>query len=261
MPRKRASQKPTDVVAPWSLSKSWHRFPIAQDCWQFKIRSVRNCVPNGEAKVSSVKQSTGFSDYYETLQLSPNADSDTVDRIYRMLVKRYHPDNRDTGNAEKFNTIIEAYRVLSDPDKRAAYDVKYEENRASVLKIFDEASAGDSFTDDKRICDGVLSLLYISRRRDAEKGGMGIIQIERLLGCPAEHLGFHVWYLKEKGWIQRLENGMLSITAEGVDKVIEQDSLFFRRDRLIADQSVSDSQRSSNGHKEGVDLLNPSLRS
>ena len=207
---------------------------------------------------SCVKDTTAFSDYYEALQLSPNADADTIDRIYRMLVKRYHPDNRDTGNSERFNTIVEAYRVLSDPEKRAAYDVRYEENRASVLKIFDEASAADSFTGDKRICDGVLSLLYISRRRDADKGGMGIIQIERLLGCPSEHLGFHVWYLKEKGWIQRMENGMLSITADGVDKVIEQDSLFFRRDRLIADKSVSESQPSSNGQKqEGVDLLNP----
>jgi hypothetical protein len=39
-----------------------------------------------------------------------------------------------------------------------------------------------------------------------------------LLACPAEHLQFHIWYLKEKGWIRRTENGMLAITIEGVDR-------------------------------------------
>ena len=42
--------------------------------------------------------------------------------------------------------------------------------------------------------------------------------LERLSGCPREHLEFHLWYLKEKGWIGRLENGMLAITVEGVDR-------------------------------------------
>ena len=39
-----------------------------------------------------------FQDYYEVLQLSPKADQETIDRVYRMLVKRYHPDNQETGN-------------------------------------------------------------------------------------------------------------------------------------------------------------------
>src|SRR6476646_6786730 len=81
-----------------------------------------------------------FDDYYEALQLSPNADSDTIGRVYRILAKRYHPDNQDTGNAEIFGLIAEAHRVLSNPEQRAAYDVRYEENHASLLKIFDEAS-------------------------------------------------------------------------------------------------------------------------
>ena len=82
----------------------------------------------------------GFQDYYETLQLSPHADAETIDRVFRILVKRYHPDNRDTGNSEKFSEVMEAHRALSDSEKRAAYDVRYDENRSHVLKIFDEAS-------------------------------------------------------------------------------------------------------------------------
>jgi curved DNA-binding protein len=198
---------------------------------------------------------SNFSDYYEVLQLSPNADPDTIDRIYRVLVKRYHPDNQETGNAEKFSSIVEAYRVLSNPEKRAAYDLKYEEGRASVLKIFDEASASDSFLGDRRIFEGILSLLYVARRRDADKGGMGIIQIERLLGCPSEHLAFHIWYLRQKGWIERMENGYLSITASGVDRVVEQDNIMLRRDRLIADKSSPNQETNRNGHSRDFDLL------
>ena len=193
---------------------------------------------------------SNFSDYYEVLQLSPNADPDTIDRIYRVLVKRFHPDNQETGNSERFSVIVEAYRVLSDPEKRAAYDLKYEEGRASVLKIFDEASAADSFLGDRRIFDGILSLLYVARRRDADKGGMSIIQIERLLGCPSEHLAFHTWYLRQKGWIERMENGYLSITASGVDRVVEQDNMMLRRDRLLADKSAPGEQPGGNGHRD-----------
>ena len=183
-----------------------------------------------------------FDDHYETLQLSSNADSETVDRVYRVLVRRYHPDNQETGDPEKFTKVVKAHKVLSDPEARAAYDVSYEENRASVLKIFDDASSPESYDGDKRIFEGILSLLYISRRRDSGRGGMGVVQLERLLGCPAKHLEFHLWYLREKTWVERLENGMLAITAAGVDRVMEQDSLFLRRDRLLSERAAA-SQR------------------
>ena len=180
----------------------------------------------------------GFRDYYETLQLNPNADEETINRVFRILVKRYHPDNRDSGNTKKFNEVMDAYRFLSDPEKRAAYDVRYDQNRATVLKLFDEASATDSFESDRRISEGILSLLYVSRRRDPDRGGVGVIQMERLLGCPSQHLEFPLWYLRQKSWVERLENGLIAITAAGVDKVIEQNSIVLRRDRLIAEKAM-----------------------
>src|SRR5205814_7585047 len=111
---------------------------------------------------------------------------------------RYHPDNADTGNTKKFNEVMDAYRFLSDPEKRAAYDVRYEENRAAVLKIFDEASATDSFESDRRVFEGILSLLYVARRRNPDRGGGGIIQMGRLLGCPSQHPGFSLQELPPK---------------------------------------------------------------
>jgi len=63
-------------------------------------------------------------DCYEVMQLSPNADSDTISRLYRLLASRYHPDNLETGNSEMFLRLSEAYQILSDPAKRASYDLR-----------------------------------------------------------------------------------------------------------------------------------------
>ena len=186
-----------------------------------------------------------FSDYYENLQISPNADMEMVERVFRILAKRYHPDNIQTGDAEKFNILYEAYRVLSDPEKRAAYDAKYEQIRESKLQIYREASDSDGFENDDRIRQGVLSLLYVARRQDALNPGMGIMEFEKLLGCPQHHMEFHVWYLAEKDWIQRTDTGGYAITANGVDKAAENEVLL-RKDRLLpgVDESSTKSEES-----------------
>jgi hypothetical protein len=46
-------------------------------------------------------------------------------------------------------------------------------------------------------------------------------EVLRVSHRPEEHMKFHIWYLKENGWIQRIENGMLAITVTGVDWVLE----------------------------------------
>ena len=43
-----------------------------------------------------------FIDYYEVLQISPKADNETIHRVFRMQAARFHPDNKQTGNAERF---------------------------------------------------------------------------------------------------------------------------------------------------------------
>lgn len=179
-----------------------------------------------------------FVDYYEVLQLSPRASSDTLERVYRLLAKRYHPDNQDTGDAEKFSVLRQAYDVLSDAGRRAAYDVKHEEMQGVQWKIFDQASAQDGREEDRRILHAVLSLLYIERRRNPRNGGLGAIVLERMLGVPEQHLQFPLWYLKQHGWIEVLDTGQMAITITGVDKLSDKD-LAVREDRLLAESSLS----------------------
>ncbi|AEB29792.1 chaperone protein DnaJ [Carnobacterium sp. 17-4] len=62
-------------------------------------------------------------DLYEVLGVSKGASDDEIKKAYRKLSKKFHPDiNKEAGSEEKFKEVAEAYEVLSNPDKRAAYD-------------------------------------------------------------------------------------------------------------------------------------------
>ncbi|WP_024460432.1 DnaJ C-terminal domain-containing protein [Marinimicrobium sp. LS-A18] len=64
-----------------------------------------------------------YKDYYKTLGVERNASQDEIKRAYRKLARKYHPDvNKDAGAEDQFKELGEAYEVLKDPEKRAAYD-------------------------------------------------------------------------------------------------------------------------------------------
>lgn len=179
-----------------------------------------------------------FYDYYEHLQISPNADQETIERVHRLLAKKYHTDNDATGNIEKFELITEAYKVLSNPERRAAYDANYENAKNHQWKTIARAFQSEGYESDRHIRKTILSILYTKRREAPDNAGVGIVQLENMMEWPGETLDFHIWYLKEKKLIVRTENGGFEITAEGVDN-IERDGLILRKDRLLTEYPES----------------------
>lgn len=167
--------------------------------------------------MEDVLRTESFVDHYEVLQVSPNAQPDTIQRVYRMLAQMYHPDNKDTGDLEAFEPVLEAHRVLTDPERRAAYDVEHRATASLQWKIFDQSQSVQGVDGERLKRLGVLSLLYNKRLHEPEKPVLTLIDFEQLLGCPREHLELSLWYLRESGRIQRGDSGRYTLTFKGLE--------------------------------------------
>jgi curved DNA-binding protein CbpA len=157
-------------------------------------------------------------DYYEVLQISPNAEPETVHRVYRLLAQRFHPDNQDTGSEARFRELTEAYEVLSDPERRAKYDVVHTRQRQDRWRLVSTgAEAENDFGAEQSVRLTVLEVLYTRRRVEPYNPGMFAPDLEQLTGRPREHLEFTFWYLIQKKYVTRSDNSLLVITADGVE--------------------------------------------
>jgi curved DNA-binding protein CbpA len=157
-------------------------------------------------------------DHYETLQISANAEPETIHRVYRLLAQRFHPDNKDTGNATRFRELTEAYEVLSDPERRAQYDVVHQHFVRERWKVVEGTTSADvDYRAEQVTRLTLLELLYTQRRTEPRTPSMSILDVEAMIGRPREHLEFSIWFLTQKRFIQRGDDSGLTITAEGAE--------------------------------------------
>ena len=160
-------------------------------------------------------------DYYEFLQISPNAEPDTIHRVYRFLAARLHPDNPKTGDPEKFFLLKQAYDVLSSPERRAEYDVaRYSEQ--SQIPLSTTIDFMDNIEGELNRRLALLAVLYVQRRTNPTYPEVSLHEVERRLGFPREYLDFTTWYLRNKGLITRADNSDFCLTVDGVDFVESQ---------------------------------------
>lgn len=172
-------------------------------------------------------------DYYEVLQVSRSADTDTIRRIFHVLAQRYHPDNAETGNEEKFRHVVEAHAVLSDPVKRAAFDVQMAAQDKTRYRIFDSLQSTEGVQAEIRKRQGILRLLYAKRLTDQLDPAMRGRDFSEMLGCPNEHLEFALWFLKEQRYITRTDSNRYEITWQGVEAFEAEQSTFAKK-QLVA---------------------------
>jgi DnaJ domain/PilZ domain len=192
--------------------------------------TVRNCVQRGGAYILGLEFSEETRrivrlplldslDFYEVLQVSPNAEPETIHRVYRIMAARFHPDNAETGDEERFLLLNDAYETLSDPDKRARYNSARHTHEYQPLPVFELKEFVDGIEGEQNRRLGVLCLLYNQRRCDMDHPGLSLLALERLMWFPREYLAFTVWYLKDKGFLLMGENSDFSLTAAGADYV------------------------------------------
>ncbi len=141
----------------------------------------------GTGQRETKKRDPGM-DLYEVLQISPNADFEMIQRVYRLLAQRYHPDNRESGNEETFTHVLQAYRVLGDPAERASYDAGYRAQQRRRWKVFDQPEAAAGVDSERCKRQAVISLLYTKKMREPRKAGLSLRELEDLLDIPKEHL-------------------------------------------------------------------------
>jgi curved DNA-binding protein CbpA len=157
-------------------------------------------------------------DYYEVLQISSNAEPETIHRVYRLLAQRYHPDNRDTGSEARFRELSEAYQVLTDPERRAKYDIVHARIRQDRWRFVATGNnAENDFEAQQLVRLTVLEVLYTRRRTEPYSPSLSPIDLEAVTGIAREHLEFTFWYLIQKKLVTRGDSALLTITAEGAE--------------------------------------------
>lgn len=165
-----------------------------------------------------------FVDYYDILQVQPDCDIRTLEVVYHHLAKAHHPDHSTNADVAMFQLVLEAYRVLKNPDARAEYDeVYFAKMGLEPPKRAREAPKGvnsKTAVSDAEAHEKILLQLYKNRREDANNAGVVEWLLKEMLDCGDDLFEFHIWYLKSKGFIELTERGTLAITIAGVDHVI-----------------------------------------
>jgi curved DNA-binding protein len=187
--------------------------------------------------------------YYQLLQVDNQAHPTIIRYAYRFLAGMYHPDNAESGNTEQFRIVTDAFRTLSDPGKRAAYDAQVGIIKApqpGTPNQFGGGAAGSGALpnipktgvsyNEVEIRLAVLQILLTARKKRAQTGGASAKVLMDVLGIEMSEMEFVLWYLREKGLITRSE-AQFQIAVAGVDYLV---------DSLAKTQVIDDGGKSAN---------------
>lgn len=160
-----------------------------------------------------------FQDHYSLFGIDPKSGSETIQAAYTKLAQKYHPNNRETGDAEKFEAVNLAYEVLTDPELRKAFDKlkgvdKLEGNpKFGGLGFFEALGRGTGLR------SALLCLMYDRRRAHPFTPSLSMRHIENMLIATPEELVFALWYLKQRNLLINDDKSSLQITVDGMDRL------------------------------------------
>ena len=184
---------------------------------------------------------TEIPDYYELLEISPQATQETIHRVYRYMAARYHPDIVGTGNLEKFTQLTSAYKILSDPNRRSEYNAQRATRQATIQNPMSSTiDFMDQVEGDLNRRLAVLAILYYRRRIYPNSPEVSLTEIEQRMGFPRDYLDFTTWYLAKKRYITRADNSDFTLTIEGVDFIETQRATVPVLNKLLTTGSHTD---------------------
>lgn len=127
-------------------------------------------------------------DFYEALGISRDAGEDEIKKAFRQQARKYHPDNKETGNEEVFKEVNQAYEVLSDPEKRAIYD---QYGMSGLRSTYGDTIFDFGFTDLSDIVSQFFGGARVHRTGGPERGGdvrydLEIDFLESINGCSKQ---------------------------------------------------------------------------
>lgn len=172
-----------------------------------------------------------FVDYYQLLACSPEDSLQTIENAFQQLASEFNPDTASPETKQRLSTLIQGYQVLRDPQRRREFDREYKSRRLppetapsehhSRGRLQPDPEAVSSTINDTEDRKRILEVLCARRRTNMKSPGLPLSTVVDLSGCDEQAIEFHLWYFMQKGWVQREESGVLSITATGVDRIDE----------------------------------------
>ena len=162
-----------------------------------------------------------FTNWYEVLGVRSNAKSEDLTRVYQLLSAKLKPENKETGDARRFHEVKTAYEVLSNPERRKAFDLDLKQRTPETAPLFQSKEFADDVDSEIARRLAILCLLYKQRKLDPIYPGLSVSQLEELTLTPREHLEFSFWYLKQKRLVLSDDRSVLTIMFEGIDFIEE----------------------------------------
>jgi hypothetical protein len=182
-----------------------------------RLRGGKKSASTADKVVMSGSVSSKFQDHYSILGVEPRADSEMIQTAYSRMAQKYHPNNPDTGNVDKFDAVNQAYEVLSDPSLRIEFDkVKGIDPDAGNPK-FTGLVFFDALRQSSLLRAAILCLLYDRRRMKPFKASLSMRHVEGMIQADTEDLNFALWYLKQRALVASDDKSSLQITVEGMD--------------------------------------------